>query len=110
VRGDTSDHGARYAVAAIGGFDEKILQKNDRPAPAGDDALAVGRHADEAALVSGLGDEGCKARLRTKRVAQPIGRGRPHGMQAVFALGQQTLEAHQRRHVGRPRRADAKRE
>src|SRR6476659_3847824 len=39
VRGDTSDHGARYAVAAIGGFDEKILQKNDRPAPAGDDAL-----------------------------------------------------------------------
>jgi hypothetical protein len=31
-------------------------------------------------------------------------------MQAVFALGQQTLEARQRRHVDRPRRADAKRE
>jgi hypothetical protein len=105
-----SDQCARYAVAAIGSLDEKILQKNHRPAPAGDGPLAEGRHADKTAPGFGFGDQGGKARLRTKRIAQPIGRGRAHGMQAAFTLRQQPLEAHQRRHVSRPRRAHAKRQ
>jgi hypothetical protein len=86
------------------------LQKNDRSAPAGDDAFAVGCHTDETAPVVRLRDQRRKARAWAEAIAQPIGRSRLHGMQAAFALGQEALEAHQRRHVRRPRRAHAKRQ
>ena len=48
----------RDAVLAAGPFDKKILQENNWPIPAGDDALAACGHADD---VANFGNDGGEA-------------------------------------------------
>jgi hypothetical protein len=72
-------------VLAQLGFDEKILKEDYRPVPPGDDTAAARRHAYNRLGVFGFGQEGGKAGLRAKAVAQEVGRGRAYGVQQIFS-------------------------